>query len=224
LRRRQRWAAANPYIEQGSNTRRDKEIQGEVCPRGRDGRGGPERVPRTRGPAGSILDIATGFQHGTRPCVRRGLRVLHVPRHRARGPRVLQRTDRRRTRPTRRGAGTERRSRAWVASACPTERATSLSRSPNGIRTSPRKRSTKSRLWAERNECRPHLTGTKRKKSASSSPINSRIPIRCPCASPTCHKWVTELAGFSGDPKLSNEGKLEAIQMAWLEERNDRKA
>ena len=38
------------------------------------------------------------------------------------------------------------------------------------------------------------------------------------------HKWVTELAGFSGDPKLSNEGKLEAIQMAWLEEHNDRKA
>ncbi len=38
------------------------------------------------------------------------------------------------------------------------------------------------------------------------------------------HKWVTELAGFLGDPKLSNEGKLEAIQMAWLEERNDRKA
>jgi FeS assembly protein IscX len=38
------------------------------------------------------------------------------------------------------------------------------------------------------------------------------------------HKWVTELVGFSGDPKLSNEGKLEAIQMAWLEEHNDRKA
>ena len=36
------------------------------------------------------------------------------------------------------------------------------------------------------------------------------------------HKWVTELAGFTGDPKLSNEGKLEAIQMAWLEEYNDR--
>ena len=36
------------------------------------------------------------------------------------------------------------------------------------------------------------------------------------------HKWVTELAGFAGDPKLSNEGKLEAIQMAWLEEYNDR--
>lgn len=32
------------------------------------------------------------------------------------------------------------------------------------------------------------------------------------------HKWVTELEGFAGDPKLSNEGKLEAIQMAWYEE------
>jgi FeS assembly protein IscX len=36
------------------------------------------------------------------------------------------------------------------------------------------------------------------------------------------HKWVTELENFVGDPKASNEGKLEAIQMAWLEERNDR--
>jgi FeS assembly protein IscX len=36
------------------------------------------------------------------------------------------------------------------------------------------------------------------------------------------HKWVTELEGFSGDPKLSNEGKLEAIQMAWHEEHQDR--
>mgnify|MGYP000002903020 CR=1 FL=1 len=35
------------------------------------------------------------------------------------------------------------------------------------------------------------------------------------------HKWVTELEGFSGDPKASNEGKLEAIQMAWLDEYKD---
>ena len=35
------------------------------------------------------------------------------------------------------------------------------------------------------------------------------------------HKWVTELEGFAGDPKGSNEGKLEQIQMAWLEERKD---
>ena len=38
------------------------------------------------------------------------------------------------------------------------------------------------------------------------------------------HKWVTELARIHRRSKLSNEGKLEAIQMAWLEEHNDRKA
>ncbi len=32
------------------------------------------------------------------------------------------------------------------------------------------------------------------------------------------HKYVTELEGFADDPKKSNEGKLEAIQMAWHEE------
>ncbi len=38
------------------------------------------------------------------------------------------------------------------------------------------------------------------------------------------HKWVTELANFTGDPKLSNEGKLESIQMAWHEEYTDRQS
>ena len=36
------------------------------------------------------------------------------------------------------------------------------------------------------------------------------------------HKWVTELPGFAGDPKGSNEAKLEAIQMAWHEEYKER--
>ena len=36
------------------------------------------------------------------------------------------------------------------------------------------------------------------------------------------HKWVTELPDFDDDPKASNEAKLEAIQMAWLEEYRDR--
>ena len=36
------------------------------------------------------------------------------------------------------------------------------------------------------------------------------------------HRWVTEIAGFTDDPKASNEGKLEAIQMAWLDAYNDR--
>ena len=36
------------------------------------------------------------------------------------------------------------------------------------------------------------------------------------------HRYVTELADFAGDPQGSNEGKLEAIQMAWHEEYQDR--
>jgi FeS assembly protein IscX len=35
------------------------------------------------------------------------------------------------------------------------------------------------------------------------------------------HKFVIELEGFTGDPKASNEGKLEAIQMAWHDEHQD---
>lgn len=34
------------------------------------------------------------------------------------------------------------------------------------------------------------------------------------------HRWIIELDGFSGDPKRSNEKILEAIQMAWLDERD----
>ena len=32
------------------------------------------------------------------------------------------------------------------------------------------------------------------------------------------HKWITELDEFDDDPMKSNESKLEAIQMAWIEE------
>jgi FeS assembly protein IscX len=38
------------------------------------------------------------------------------------------------------------------------------------------------------------------------------------------HKWITGLPGFSGDPAASNESKLEAIQMAWHEEFQDRQS
>ena len=33
-------------------------------------------------------------------------------------------------------------------------------------------------------------------------------------------KWVCGLEGFDDDPKRSNEKILEAIQMAWLDERD----
>jgi FeS assembly protein IscX len=29
------------------------------------------------------------------------------------------------------------------------------------------------------------------------------------------HRYITELPGFADDPAQSNEGRLEAIQMAW---------
>ena len=35
------------------------------------------------------------------------------------------------------------------------------------------------------------------------------------------HKRVTGLEGFDDDPAASNEGLLEAIQMAWLESRRE---
>ncbi len=35
------------------------------------------------------------------------------------------------------------------------------------------------------------------------------------------HQWVTELPDFKDDPENSNEGILEAIQMAWFEEWKD---
>jgi len=36
------------------------------------------------------------------------------------------------------------------------------------------------------------------------------------------HKWVVALPGFADDPKGSNESILEAIQMKWHEEYQDR--
>ena len=36
------------------------------------------------------------------------------------------------------------------------------------------------------------------------------------------HKWVVALPGFTGDAKGSNEGILEAIQMKWHDEYQDR--
>jgi len=34
------------------------------------------------------------------------------------------------------------------------------------------------------------------------------------------HKWICALPGFADDPKASNEKILEAIQLAWIDERS----
>jgi FeS assembly protein IscX len=38
------------------------------------------------------------------------------------------------------------------------------------------------------------------------------------------HRWVTQLPLFDDNPDASSEGKLERIQMAWLDEYQDRHA
>ena len=35
------------------------------------------------------------------------------------------------------------------------------------------------------------------------------------------HRWVTELPSFQDDPQASSEGKLERIQMVWVELRDE---
>lgn len=37
----------------------------------------------------------------------------------------------------------------------------------------------------------------------------------------TLRDWVVALPGFADDPATSSEGKLEAIQMAWYDARQD---
>ncbi len=37
------------------------------------------------------------------------------------------------------------------------------------------------------------------------------------------HRWVLELQGFEDDPHASSESALEAIQMAWHEEWQERR-
>ena len=55
--------------------------------------------------------------------------------------------------------------------------------------------------------------------------IAEQLGIRHPDVDPLSvrftdlHRWVCELPGFSDDPKASSEGKLERIQMAWVEQR-----
>jgi len=38
------------------------------------------------------------------------------------------------------------------------------------------------------------------------------------------HAWVTTLSEFADDPKKSNEGILESIQIAWYEEYKEHRA
>jgi len=53
--------------------------------------------------------------------------------------------------------------------------------------------------------------------------LHAQLPEQDPLAVrfTDLHRWVRELPGFAGDPGKSNEKILEAIQMAWLDERDE---
>lgn len=57
--------------------------------------------------------------------------------------------------------------------------------------------------------------------------IAERLAERHPTVDPLSvrftdlHRWITELPDFADDPKASSEGKLERIQMAWIEAREE---
>lgn len=52
--------------------------------------------------------------------------------------------------------------------------------------------------------------------------LNEKLPDTDPLSVrfTDLHRWVRELPGFADDPNKSNEKILEAIQMAWLDERD----
>lgn len=57
--------------------------------------------------------------------------------------------------------------------------------------------------------------------------IAERLADRYPAVDPLSvrftdlHRWITELPDFADDPKASSEGKLERIQMSWIEAREE---
>jgi FeS assembly protein IscX len=64
-------------------------------------------------------------------------------------------------------------------------------------------------------------------KWTDSEEIGFRLHEQMPAQNPLkvrftdLRRWVCELDGFDDDPRASNEARLEAIQMAWLEAYQD---
>ena len=76
---------SNPYIEQAKYTPATQKFKVTFMPEGKTVEVDPAKFPYGHdGLPGSILDIATGTPHGSRPRMRRRVRLLHVPRDRAR--------------------------------------------------------------------------------------------------------------------------------------------
>lgn len=76
-----------------------------------------------------------------------------------------------------------------------------------------------------RNCAGPHRIGTMSLKWQDADEIGYQLSEAHPGVDPLTvrftdlHQWVTRLPEFADDPAGSNEGILEAIQMAWAEYR-----
>src|SRR6202022_3487274 len=143
-----------------------------------------------------------------------------------------------------------RRNRDWVARRCPTVPPTSWSKFRRGIRITPRTLIPDRVPWpvipvsqvaSQKNAFHgSHFTSHGSRNPRSNMPatfdwdntedIAIALTEKYPDTDPLTvrftdmHKRITEMPGFSGNPKTSNEGKLEAIQMAWHEEFQDRQS
>ena len=110
--RHNKMGGSNPYIEEVKYKPATQKYKVTFLPSGKTVEVDPEKFPYGHnGLPGSILDISEGFKDGPRSRLRRRLRLLHLPRHREAGPRILQRSHRRRTRRARRGSRHHAKSR-----------------------------------------------------------------------------------------------------------------
>src|SRR5690242_12358093 len=120
------------------------------------------------------------------------------------------------------------RSRGSAAKQCRMAPRTSWWRFPTGTRITRRKRITEQK--SEIREQRPEEPMPPTFGWDNFEDIAIALTDKYPDTDPLTvrftdmHKWITELTGFSGDPAASNEAKLEAIQMAWHEEYQDRQS
>src|SRR5437763_6404886 len=147
--------------------------------------------------------------------------LLDLPCDRSAGPRIVQRSHRRGARRARRSAGHHAKVAPWLPDrarwhdghCCGDSRLEQELRQGSGSLNTKRGREMPPTFtWDNFEDIAIALAD----KYPDTDPLTVRFT--------DMHKWITELPGFTGDPAASNESKLEAIQVAWHEESQDRQS
>src|SRR5262245_26988375 len=178
----------------------DGDAQSHVPPAEPDGRGGRRQVPAGRPRQARLAPRHRARQrHPSRAQLRRQLRLHDVPRGRPRGRGQPLADGTGRGGPTGYGGGADPALPARV---------------PGGGQGRRRRRDPEvgeeSMTWKDAEDIALALL----EQHPDVDPLSVRFT--------DLHRWVAELPGFADDPKASNEGILEAIQMKWVEEYRDR--